>query len=492
MLRHAFPPSSYEARTKPKQQLNPEPYLIMTYLDMALEAWRDGDSLRSRRRRYKDYTFGRQWGDSVTDTSGRTVNEGDLAASTGFRPHTNNLIRQLVKCVVGNFRNNISDHDPAGRHFKIDNDTARRNALTELDCRMLEEFLISGCAIQRIVTENRPEGCGIWIDNVSPDKFFINHFTDPRGMDIELVGMLHSMSLRELLMRYAASDTDRQAYLTQRYVAYSTADTAGRIGDAVSQSFFNASRGRCRVIELWTLESRSIIKCHDHATGRYFEASGRRRAGLECEAARREKASEPPLGVKPGFTLRWHCRYLAPWGETLREFDSPYAHGQHPFAVKFYPLIDGEVHSLVEDIIDQQRFVNRLITLIDHIMSTSAKGALLVPAESLTPGMTLEDVGRLWAKPNSVIPFRASKGEIHQVTGSGDSAGAYQLLHLQMDLFRQISGVSGAMQGHTATGATSAALYDSQAERSAVAILDLLQSFHAFREARNRKVINMY
>ena len=92
----------------------------------------------------------------------------------------------------------------------------------------------------------------------------------------------------------------------------------------------------------------------------------------------------------------------------------------------------------------------------------------------------------------SVIPFRASKGEIHQVTGSGDSAGAYQLLHLQMDLFRQISGVSGAMQGHTATGATSAALYDSQAERSAVAILDLLQSFHAFREARNRKVINMY
>ena len=60
MLRHAFPPSSYEARTKPKQQLNPEPYLIMTYLDMALEAWRDGDSLRSRRRRYKDYTFGRQ------------------------------------------------------------------------------------------------------------------------------------------------------------------------------------------------------------------------------------------------------------------------------------------------------------------------------------------------------------------------------------------------------------------------------------------------
>ena len=51
MLRHAFPPSSYEARTKPKQQLNPEPYLIMTYLDMALEAWRDGDSLRSRRRR---------------------------------------------------------------------------------------------------------------------------------------------------------------------------------------------------------------------------------------------------------------------------------------------------------------------------------------------------------------------------------------------------------------------------------------------------------
>ena len=34
---------------------------------------------------------------------------------------------------------------------------------------------------------------------------------------------------------------------------------------------------------------------------------------------------------------------------------------------------------VVEDIIDQQRHINRLISLIDFIMGSSAKGVLLVP-----------------------------------------------------------------------------------------------------------------
>lgn len=460
----------------------------MNYIEMALSAWRDGELLRQRRHRYKDYTYGRQWSDPAHEPGAQSMTEGEMAASIGFRPHTNNLIRQLVKCVVGNFRNALAEHDPAAEIASIDPEILRRNSLTELDCRMLEEFLISGCAIQRIVAETRPEGEGIWIDNVSPDSFLINRFTDPRGLDIELVGMLHSMSLREAIMRFAPSDPERQTHLRKQYSAYAVMQPAVRIGDSVSHQFFNAEQGRCRVIELWTLESRAIMKCHDHASGHYFEAPAARYPELEQESLRRSRESLPPLRLRHSLTLRWHCRYLAPWGEILAEYDSPYAHGQHPFSVKFYPLIDGEVHSLVEDIIDQQRFVNRLITLIDHIMSTSAKGALLVPTDALTPGMTMEELGRLWAKPNSIIPFRPGKAEIHQVVSAGDSAGAYQLLNLQMDLFKQISGVSGALQGLAVTGTHTAAHYDTQAQHSAIAILDLLQSFHAFRSSRNVKI----
>lgn len=463
----------------------------MKYIDLALSAWRDGEDLRRRRLRYKDYTYGRQWNDLTVDADGHTLTEGELASRSGSRPHCNNLIRQLVKCVIGNFRASLSESDPAAEVSGVDREVASRNLLTELDCRMLEEFLISGCAIQRVCAERRPAGSGVWVDNISPADFFINRFTDPRGLDIELVGMLRSMSLRELLMRFAPAGGKKAAELTRLY-AESPSDGFGSLGDSVAKSFFNADKGRCRVIEIWTLEQRSVIRCHDTASGDYFLSPASESRRVAREAARRSRRGEPELRARMSSTLRWHCRYLAPSGEILDEFDSPYPHGMHPFAVKFYPLIDGEVHSLVEDIIDQQRSVNRLITLIDNIMSVSAKGTLLVPADSLVPGMTMQEVGRRWARCDSVIPYRPAKGEMRQIVASGENAGAYQLLNMQMQLFDQISGVSDALQGRPAVKNPSAALYDAQVRHSTVAILDLIDTFHSFRAARNRLVNASY
>ncbi len=453
----------------------------MKYIELALKAWREGEPLRARRRRYKDYTYGRQWNDAGADGE----SEHDSALRAGFRPHTNNLIRQLVKSVVGNFRNSLSSPDRQAVTPEPDEATASRNALTELDCRMLEEFLISGCAVQRVVAERRLAGDGVWVDNISPDSFFINRFTDPRGLDIELVGMLHSMSLREVLMRFAPQGGRRAARIAAAYHTSWHEGPAGPLGDSVSRSFFDAGSHRCRVIELWTLESRSVLRCHEPSSGRFFLASADNRSSHPADG-------NPPAEIitRPSTTLRWHCRMMAPDGMILDEFDSPYAHSLHPFAVKFYPLIDGEVHSLVEDIIDQQRTVNRLITLIDHIMSVSAKGALLVPSDGLPPGLTLEMLGELWARPNSVIPYVPGKGEIRQTVGSSECAGAYQLLNLQMQLFNQISGVSSALQGHITNNHTSAALYDAQLRNSSIAILDLLDSFNSFRAARNRLIVN--
>lgn len=450
----------------------------MKYIDLALKAWREGEPLRARRRRYKDYTYGRQWNDPGAEGE----SEQESALRSGFRPHTNNLIRQLVKSVVGNFRNSISGPDRTVLTPEPDSEVVSRNALNELDCRMLEEFLISGCAVQRVVAERRLAGDGIWIDNVSPESFFINRFTDPRGLDIELIGMLHSMSLREILMRFAPEGGRRASRIASAYNGMRHDGPLCPLGDSVGRSFFETGDSRCRVIELWTLESRSVFRCHDTSTGRYFLARDEGKDGGLPDRL--------PAGIvrKRSTTLRWHCRMMTPEGMILDEFDSPYRHSLHPFAVKFYPLIDGEVHSLVEDIIDQQRTVNRLITLIDHIMSVSAKGALLVPSDSLPPGLTLDMLGKLWSRPNSVIPYVPGKGEIRQTIGGGECAGAYQLLNLQMQLFSQISGVSGALQGQIANSNTSAALYEAQFRNSSIAILDLTDSFNAFRAARNRLI----
>ena len=73
-------------------------------LNLALEAWRGGAELRRRRLRYKQYTYGNQWADIITTPHGKVMSEGDYARKSGMRPLTNNMIRQLVKCVIGNFR----------------------------------------------------------------------------------------------------------------------------------------------------------------------------------------------------------------------------------------------------------------------------------------------------------------------------------------------------------------------------------------------------
>ena len=455
-------------------------------LNLALEACNAGADMRERRNRYKRYTYGRQWDDLVVKDDGTIDTETAYAIESGKHPLTNNMLRQLVKCVIGNFRTMVADDDPASS-CPVPPEVATRNALTELDCRMLEEFLISGCAIQRVVAEKRMAGAGVWVDNVSPDHFFVNRFTDPRGLDIELIGMLHSMSLREVLMRFAPNSPAKAFEISRIYDDIASSATAAHGIDAESD-FFNAPRGRCRVIEVWTLESRNIVKCHDPESASFFVLPASQHPRLNH--ANDVPDRQTPLNILQRTTMRWHCRFLAPNGEVLDEYDSPYFHGMHPFAVKFFPLTDGEVHSFVEDVLPQQRHINRIITLIDHIMGVSAKGALVFPEDGLAAGMTWEELSRVWARPQAIIPFSGKGGrEPKQFFANGENAGAYQLLNLQMQLFDQISGVNAALQGRVANPNTSAALYDAQVRNSATAILDLIESFNAFRMQRNRIIV---
>lgn len=450
----------------------------MQHLELAYQAWQAAAPLRHARTRFKNYTYGRQWLDPVKTPEGQTVSEGEYAEQTGARPLTNNMIRQLVKCITGNFRASLKEQTSEKSEIEI------RNCIDELDCRMLEEFLISGCAIQRVVTEHRIAGTGVWIDNVSPDRFFANRFTDPRGSDIELVGMLHDYSLRETIMRFAADNPEKARQISE---TYSADPPISFVSSPLATQFHSAAPGRCRVIELWTLESRNLAKVHDTASGAMFLIPADEiKNAMQINAHRRRRGIEP-LSISPRTSARWHCRMYAPSGLLLDEFDSPYAHGLHPFAVKFYPLTDGEVHSFVEDIVDQQRYVNRLITLIDHIMSTSAKGALLFPTDSKPETLTWQQLSNLWSRPGAVIPVRSNAAAQmpQQVVSPSEPSGAYRLLDLELQLLQQVSGVNNALQGRLESRATSAALFEQQVQSSSVAILDILESFNEFRLRRN-------
>lgn len=426
-------------------------------LRRAYDAWLSAETLRERRRRHKRFTYGDQWSDMV-DAGGRRVVESRMIAESGRRPLTNNLIRQLVKTIVGRYRTIASE---AALYDNSPGSVDSRNGMAELDARMLEEFVISGCAIQRVTSERRPRGSGVWVDNVSPESFFVNDFRDPRGFDIDFVGMIHDMTPSEIINRFGGGNSRRCDALRQLYAGRAGACAItddGALGSPTpaGTDFFVARKDRCRAIEVWRLRGVEVT-----------DAAGR------CFA-----------------DLRWHCTWLAPDATVLASFDSPYGHGSHPFAVKFYPLTDGEVHSFVEDVIDQQKTINRLVVLLDTMLASSAKGALLFPVEQLPKGVTIDDVARFWARPDALIPITGRQGiEMPRqvVTGTGDS-GAFQLLTLQMKLFEDVSGISDALLGKNVPASTGANLYDAQVRNATVALADLLDTFAAFTAERSVKV----
>ena len=436
---------------------------MLTPFQKAQDCYSRMSQFRNARFRFKRFTYGSQWDDWVRDPHGNWISEGELASRNGRVPLTNNLIQRVVKTIVGHFR--TENKDTPSDH----------NRLPELDARMLEEFLVSGCAVQRVVKEKRPQGDGTWVDNVNPADFFCSVSSDPRGHDLEVVGMIHDWSIDQAVARFANGSRQRARELTHDFTA--------RQGSG--GTFPPVDDERVRIVEVWTLETTGRLRCHDHHRATCFVADPEREDWLRNENRRRARRKMSPIEWRYESVTAWHGRCYDCAGNELASVTAE----RHPFAVKFYPLLDGEVHSFVEGLLDQQKYVNRLITLIDNMMSTSAKGVLLFPEDEMSDQVEWDDIQKLWASYDGVIPYRPTPGSPgpHQVVTNPASSGAYDLLNLEMRLFDQAGGVTGAFRGEAQTGTgNSAQLFEAQTRNSLAALADIYCSFNDFRQSRDQ------
>ena len=73
-------------------------------LTSAASHWAAMNEFRSRRERAKRYCYGKQW-DDLVEVDGRFISEEEYIRSQGNVPLKNNLIRRLVRSVLGVFRN---------------------------------------------------------------------------------------------------------------------------------------------------------------------------------------------------------------------------------------------------------------------------------------------------------------------------------------------------------------------------------------------------
>ena len=479
--------------------------------DVLMEAqhyWNQMDDFRHDRERNKRYTYGYQWDDKIC-VDGKTMTEEEYIKTQGNVPLKNNLIRRLVKSVLGVYRSQSKeptctardrDEQKLGETMStILQCNMQLNRMTEVYARTMEEFLISGFIVHRksYGWRNGKEDC--WTDYVQPNNFFIdNNMRDFRGWDVSVLGEIHDISFGQLCEQFASSPEDyrrlRDIYKWAARKEY-IASYAERFGYSRLENYdflFTSEPGRCRVIEVWRKEQKPRYRCHDYQNGDIFkiDVEDYQKCVVAVNDERIEMAKsagmpeeEVPF-VKATWFIDdyWYFYYLSPFGDILKEGETPYEHDSHPYVFKAYPFIDGEIHSFVADVIDQQRYTNRLITLYDWIMRASAKGVLLMPEDCLPDGVSIDDIAESWAEFNGVIVYRPSKnGRVpEQVANNSTNIGITELLNIQLKFFEDISGVTGALQGKPGFSGESAAHYQQQTQNATTTLLDLLECFSGF------------
>ncbi|MDO4163142.1 MAG: hypothetical protein Q4D56_01970, partial [Bacteroides sp.] len=262
--------------------------------DVLMEAqyyWNQMEDFRRDRERNKRYTYGDQWGDKIeTEENGCkcTMTEEEYIAKQGSVPLKNNLIRRLVKSVLGVYRSQSKeptctardrDEQKLGETMStILQCNMQLNRMTEVYARSMEEFLISGFIVHRksYGWRNGKEDC--WTDYVQPNNFFIdNNMRDFRGWDVSVVGEVHDISFGQLCEQFASSAEDYRRlkdiykWAARREYIASYAESFGYSRLENYDFLFTSEPGRCRVIEVWRKEQKPRYRCHDYLNGDIFK-----------------------------------------------------------------------------------------------------------------------------------------------------------------------------------------------------------------------------
>ena len=492
----------------------------------AARAWDCLDRFRKDRERYKRYMYGDQWGDPV-EYCGQMMTEEEYIRRQGNIPLKNNLIRRLAKTVIGVYRNQNKvpvcvardrDEQRMGEVMStLLEYNYKLNEKKELDARMFEEFILSGLALQKETYALRDGRQDCWTDNVNPNFFFMDgSMNDPRMDDVSIIGELHDVTFGQLAATFAHGDGDLQRLqdiyknARDRDLMANYADTFHRNTEQLVSFLQPQDLSLCRVIEVWTREQRKALWCHDWLHGEAYVDSYTSLSDIRRENEARmeenrmkdetgqyllDEAGQPrlymPLERVPLIEYEyiieeyWYFRYLSPLGDVIEEGETPYAHGSHPYTVRAYPFVDGEIHPFVADVIDQQRYINHYIILNDFLVKASAKGVLVVDESSIPDDMAIEDIAEEWTRFNGIIKLRLRDGAKppQQMVNQNRVAGIQDMITLQMQLMDDVSGVHGALQGKTPSSGTAASLYQQQANNASSSVVDLLEAYSSFLTA---------
>lgn len=495
--------------------------------------WDSLYDFRVRRERNRKYYRGFQWGDKIYNPdTGAYETEDHYIRSQGKVPLKQNQIRQMCKSLIGQFRTDTTrssvisrSRDEAQVGEMLTNTLQyglQINEAREKDVRAFEEFLLSGTAIQRVnyTWFEQFQREDVKLRNIAITQTFFNPNIRNVEDDIDLIGVFHDMYIKDIVSTFSGGDTARAEYIMDIYSqVLDPNETSGFASSNLSAeytdnlSFYTPKEpDKGRVFEIWYKRSSFRLRCHDKLKGESFIVEENHKGALDEENTQRflnardqfaavtglegDELDDYTFGKVPlieyqrSYEIYWYVKYLSWQGFVLNEFETPYEYKSHPFTLLLYPLVDGEVWGFVEDIIDQQRYINRLITLLDFIISSSSKGVLLVPEDSVSDDFDINRIAEEWTKFNGIIKIKLKPGASPpiQMATKSTNIGINELLAHQLRFLNEVSGVGGAIQGQD--GKTKAAsLYAQETQNSTINSKDYFETFNAFRKKRDWKML---
>ncbi len=497
-------------------------------LQRCWQAWNNLEAVRITRDRAKRYCYGDQWGDTVRVYKNGyyyDMTEREYLKRKGSVPLSNNVMVSILNTLVGMYAKqgtepvcfartrssqSLSDMMSATMQCNWQN-----TQMEDLLKHALEDYLIGGVMVCRETYEDRTQEIeDSWTDYIEPNYVFWEGGSDPRHLDLSLIGVLHDESVNDLYKKFAREeyglsiddlnrifDIDPDNSQTEGTMHNDTNDLSNISFDIPSK------RGHyVRVIEAWTTETKYRYQCYDPIATNESDAYFR----IECDdkvliaelnAKNVERKNQYDLmGVPPEdrayITAKkvadkyWYYTFMAPDGTVLCRGETPYDFKSHPFTVKFYPYVNGEIHPFMGNVIDQQRYINRLIIMNDMAIRSSAKGLMFVPTQVLD-GMTPDEFaeqateydGMIFYTPKATLPN--SRPDV--ITSNAVNLGTNELLQIELNLMREVSNVSGALQGKTPTAGTSASRYAQESQNASTSLYSILKDMESFTECVAQK-----
>ena len=513
------------------------------WLRKAFTAYYRLQSFRDKRKINKDYAYNRQLQNQRIKIDGQYITKEEYLKRMGLPPLTFNTLGKNKRVIQGQYRNNdvapiCHAVDPREKKeadiwSELLKQNMKMNRRNEKDARNFEEFIVSGHPAYRVSFAHRRGKTDVWQDRVNPDLMFYPFSLADDLEDIVFIGMLHAFDYGKILSLFARSTADENrlqeiySHCNSDDYLLSSLSADMRTYDISKTDFFRpAEYGKYRVIELWTLERRKAYFVDDprEPNGYYVPYYASEKDRLDKINADRLQSNvmmaneTDPMTDEDGNIMYftnpkvfaeqnlikyryaveeyWYYRFMAPDGHILEEGVSPYWNGgesMHPFVVKLYGNIDGEIHSHVEEMRPAQDYLNYYVIQLDFYMRNAAKGVLMIDEKSISDMQSFEEMHDQFVRSNGVVLYTSANGaRAPEVKTAGTIPGGFDyFINLAKQMGEDVSGAQASLQGKKEQGSMSGVLMAQLTQQAATSLSDMMGTYNDFLEQVAAKVVKI-